>query len=341
MPGCGLALQIKPQMVKINASISQPVHWEKTGLPKILFRKLLQGLATLLVVSALTFALLSAAGGDAFSALRDNPLVSDQTIAHMRSVYGLDDPLPVRYGRWLLGAIQGDLGESISFRVPVATVVWNRFLSTLFLGSIALLIAVTVSLLLAVLSVRYRNKFLDAFVEFLILITSSTPRIVLALIALALTVWLSGSAIRVESGSGFTTLLASLTLAIPLISLFLAQAREGLAEAMKEDFVKYARAKGLSEWAVILRHAVRPALNPLLTLFGLSLGALLGGSVIVETVLGWPGIGSLIVAAVKNRDIPVVMGVVLLSSFAVWFGNAIAELLQYLNDHRIGLTDNS
>lgn len=295
----------------------------------------------LLAVSALTFALLSTAGGDAFSALRDNPQVSDQTIEHLRAVYGLDQPLPVRYGRWLSGAARGDLGESISFRVPVATLIWNRFLSTLLLGVAALFIAVSLSLLLAILSARYRSKALEAFIEFLILFTSSTPRIVLALVALALTVRVSGSAFAPGAGSVFTALAAALTLAIPLIALFLAQAREGLADAMKTDFVRYARAKGLSEWAVILRHAVRPALNPFLTLFGLSLGALLGGSVIVETVLGWPGIGSLIVAAVKSRDIPVVMGVVLLTSFAVWLGNTIAEILQYLNDRRIGLAENN
>ncbi len=291
----------------------------------------------LLMVSAITFALLSAAGGDAFSALRDNPQVSERTIEHLRSVYGLDQPLPTRYGKWLSGAVRGDLGESISFRVPVAGLIWSRFTATLLLGSIALLLALTLSLSLAILSVRYPSKALNAFVELLILLASSTPRIVLALIALALMVRLSGSTSNEAVGSVMLTFLASITLAIPLIALFLAQAREGLSKAMNEDFVRYARAKGLSEWAVVLRHAVRPALNPFLTLFGLSLGALLGGSVIVEAVLGWPGIGSLIVAAVKNRDIPVVMGVVLLTSSAVWFGNAVAELLQYLNDRRIGL----
>lgn len=104
---------------------------------------------------------------------------------------------------------------------------------------------------------------------------------------------------------------------------------------MNEDFIKLARAKGLSESAVIIRHASRAAIGPLLTLFGLSLGTLLAGSVIVETVLGWPGIGSLLVAAVRSRDLPVVMGVVLTASAAVWFGNAMAEILQMVNDKRL------
>lgn len=295
----------------------------------------------LLVVSAISFALLSAAGGDAFSALRDNPQISDKTIEHLQKVYGLDQPWPVRYGRWLTGALTGDLGESILFRVSVSGLVWARFLNTLLLAAAALLIAVSISILLSILSVRYRNKTLDAFVEGLILLTSSTPRIVLALIALALTVRFSGLAANAVSGSFPSILLASSVLAAPLISLFLAQAREGLIAAMNEDFVKYARAKGLSEWALLGRHALRAALNPFLTLFGLSLGGLLGGSVIVETVLGWPGIGSLIVTAVRSRDVPVVMGVVLVSSFAVWFGNTAAEFLQMVNDKRISVSGKS
>jgi peptide/nickel transport system permease protein len=293
--------------------------------------KLGQGVVMLLAVSAISFALLSAAGGDAFSGLRDNPQVSDRTIEHLRKVYGLDQPWPVRYGRWLAGAASGDLGESIFFRVPVAGLVWTRFLSTLLLAGAALFIAVSFSLLIGIVSVRYRSKTLDAFVEGLILLTSSTPRIVLALLGLALTVRFAGVAAGPSS-----LLLAAVVLAAPLVSLFLAQAHTGLIEAMNEDFVHYARAKGLSEWALLGRHAIRAALNPFLTLFGLSLGGLLGGSVIVETVLGWPGIGSLVVTAVRGRDIPVVMGVVLIASFAVWFGNTAAEFLQMVNDKRIG-----
>lgn len=294
----------------------------------------------LLVVSGLTFALLSAAGGDAFSALRENPQISAKTIEHLRNVYGLDQPWPVGYAKWLGGAVTGDLGESISFRVPVGGLIWNRLLSTALLGAFALFIAIVVSVLLCLLAVRFPNKALDAFIEFLILITSSTPRIVLALLALLLTVYFSGGVGGSETGP-LKIILASLALAVPLTAIFLAQTREALGQAMKEDFVQYARAKGLSEWAIITRHALRAAINPFLTLFGLSLGALLGGSVIVETVLGWPGIGALTVNAVRNRDIPVVMAVVLITSSAVWFGNALAELLQQLNDKRIRYENDS
>jgi len=128
---------------------------------------------------------------------------------------------------------------------------------------------------------------------------------------------------------------AAFVLAFPVVALFLAQLHSGLKRAMAEPFVQYARAKGLSENTVILRHALRAALNPLLTIFGLSLGGLIGGSVIVETVLGWPGIGALTVVAVRGRDVPLVMGIVVVTSAFVWLGNSIAEVLQLVNDKRL------
>ena len=293
----------------------------------------------LLVVSAIAFVLLSKAGGDAFSSLRDDPQISEATIERLRTVYGLDQPLAVRYGNWLTSALSGNLGESFQFRVPVTSLVWSRFLNTLLLASLALLTAISISVTLSILSVRFRTRTLSAAIELLILFTSSTPRIVLALFALALTVRFSGFALNSQTAVFSSMLLASIVLAAPLISLFLAQAHECLAQAMKEDFIKLARAKGLSESVVIFRHASRAAIGPLLTLFGLSLGGLLGGSVIVETVLGWSGIGALMVSAVRSRDLPVVMGVVLAASLAVWFGNALAEILQMVNDKRLRSTE--
>jgi peptide/nickel transport system permease protein len=129
--------------------------------------------------------------------------------------------------------------------------------------------------------------------------------------------------------------LAALALSAPLISALLAQFHGELQQTMREDFIKLARAKGLSEGTVILRHAIRPALNPVLTIAGLSFGAVLGGSVIVESVLGRQGLGTLMVTAVRGRDLPLVMGIVLFTSTAVWLGNALAELLQAINDKRI------
>ena len=300
---------------------------------KLLLRKCLQGLMMILIVSAVTFALLGFAGGDALTQLRDNPQISGETIERLRRVYGLDQPLPIRYARWLSNAVTGDLGESTYFRVPVSGLVWTRAMNTFLLGAAAFAIALMIAVPLSLIGVRYSSKSIAAFIDLLILVTASTPRIVLALVALVISVRLASSAMN--SSSGILFWLAALALSAPLISIFLAQLHGELQRTMREDFIKLARAKGLSESAVIFRHAVRPTLNPVLTIAGLSLGGLLGGSVIVESVLGRQGLGTLMVAAVRARDLPLVMGIVLFTSTAVWLGNALGELLQAVNDKRI------
>lgn len=133
--------------------------------------------------------------------------------------------------------------------------------------------------------------------------------------------------------------LAAVVLAVPLVAIFLAQVRDGLGEALREDFVQLARAKGLSERVVLVRHASRAALNPVITVFGFSLGSLLSGSVIVETVLGWPGVGQLSVVAVRARDVPLLMGIVLAASLAVLVGNLVADVLLRLNDPRVRVAE--
>ena len=285
------------------------------------------------IVSMLTFALLSFAGGDALSSLEDNPQISRETIENLRRIYGLDRPMPVRYFSWLGGALTGELGESMYFRVPVSSLVWNRFLSTLVLGLAALAITIVVSFTLSIAAARYRSRVLSRVIDFIIFLTASTPRIVLALFALTLVAQITAANVDAASIAAFS--FAAIALSAPLISLFLAQFHEGLTATMGEDFIQLARAKGLSEGVIVIRHAIRAALNPVLTVFGLSLGGVLGGSVIIESVLGRQGLGSLMVYAVRGRDLPLVMGIVLVTSAAVWIGNTLAEILQAANDKRM------
>src|SRR6201988_4002234 len=300
---------------------------------KLLLRKCLQGLMMILIVSAVTFALLGFAGGDALTQLRDNPQISEKTIERLRSFYGLDHPLPIRYFRWLSGAVTGDLGESTYFRVPVSGLVWARSVRTFLLGTAAFSIAITFAVPLSLIGVLYNSTTIAAFIDLFCLVPAWTPRLFLALDALALSVRLTLSAM--DRSSAVLFWLAASALSAPLISVFLAQLYGELQRTRREDFIKLARAKGLSESAVIFRHAVRPALNPVLTIAGLSLGGVLGGSVIVESVLGRQGLGTLMISAVRARDVPLVMGIVLFTSTAVWLGNALGELLQAVNDKRI------
>jgi peptide/nickel transport system permease protein len=307
---------------------------------KLILSRILQGVVVLVVVSVLTFALLAATGGDALTALSSEPNVSPSAVAELRRIYGLDDPLAVRYARWLSDFARGRMGYSIYFHTPVSTVLPPRLLRTLLVASLALLLAWALALAVGVQAARKPRSLWDRASEALILLTASTPRIVIALVALAIAARTNlfpiGSAF--EAASPFSparVLPPAIVLAVPLVALFLAQTRESLRAALAEDFVTVARAKGLPERAVVWRHAMRVAANPLITIFGYSLGSVVGGSVIVESVLGWQGIGSLSVAAVVNRDVPLLMGVVMTTATAVIVGNLVADILLRLNDPRL------
>jgi peptide/nickel transport system permease protein len=316
-------------------------------LLKLIASRLWQGIVVLLIVSALTFALLAAAGGDALTALRGDPLMSDATIEGLRRVYDLDQPLPVRYVRWLTRVASRDLGYSFFYHAPVSVILWPRLRNTLLLALTALTLAWSVSLALGAWAARRRDSWIDRLCGLVILLTASTPRLVLALAALvvaARTSFFVNSSSSVAATGDAGGLLARimlpvLVLAVPLVALFLAQTREGLRAALREEFVEVARAKGLTERVVVVRHALRAALNPLITIGGYSLGGAISGSVIVETVLGWPGLGELSVVAVRSRDVPLLMAVVLVTSTAVLAGNLLADILLRANDPRLRLDE--
>ena len=308
---------------------------------KLIFGRLLQGLLVLLIVSALTFTLLAAAGGDALTALQSDPLVSEQSITELRRTYGLDQPLHVRYLRWLGDIAGARMGQSFFYHAPVAGIIRSRLINTLILASVALVFAWALALSLGALAARATGSWIDHLCSAIILLAASTPRIVLALVALAFAVRTSlftvGVGVPDESVTAglARVIVPALVLAVPLVAIFLAQVRDGLHAALHEEFVQVARAKGLTERVVVLRHALRAALNPLITIFGYSLGGVVSGSVIVETVLGWPGLGQLSVVAVRNRDVPLLMGVVLVTATAVFVGNLVADILLRLNDPRL------
>ncbi|HJU54532.1 MAG TPA: ABC transporter permease [Pyrinomonadaceae bacterium] len=306
---------------------------------KLIVSRLLQGIVVLLVVSVLTFVMLAAAGGDALSALQNDARVRPETIIEQRRIYGLDQPLAVRYGRWLAGAARGELGESISKRQAVGQVIWRHLPATLSLAVVALVLAWAVALPLGSAAARRPRGLLDKLCGALILLASSTPRIVLALVALAFAartgIFAFGGEAAGAASSALGLLVPAFVLAVPLIAIFLAQVRDGLGSALREEFVQVARSKGLAERVVTLRHALRAALNPLITIFGYSLGGLISGSVIVESVFNREGLGRLSVDALGARDVPLLMGVVLVTSTAVLIGNLIADIMLRVNDPRL------
>jgi peptide/nickel transport system permease protein len=307
---------------------------------KLILSRLLQGALVLLIISFLIFALIARAGGDAVSML-ENPRGSVETIENIRRIHGLDRPLMQRYRNWLAEAARGDLGHSLVLQAPVWSLIRLPLLRTGILATVALLIAWTVSLTLGIAAARRPGSLIDRLCSVIILLASSTPHLALALLALALlysTPLMSvvGPLTNADAGVwSFRVIPPAIILSVPLIALFVAQTRVAIREALDEEFVRVARARGAPEWMVLLRHALRPAAGPLITVFGLSLGGVMSGSVVVETVLGWPGLGQLTVSAVETRDIPLLLGVTLTAAASVMAGNLAADILQRLNNPRL------
>ncbi len=282
---------------------------------KLILSRLLQGALVLLIISVLIFWLLTRAGGDAVNIL-DNPRGSEETIKKIRRIHGLDRPLMERYRNWLVDAARGDLGHSLVFQAPVWSLIRLPLLRTGMLATVALLIAWSVSLMLGIAAARRPGSLVDRLCSVIILLASSTPGLALALLALALiysTPLMSvvGPATNADAEVlSFRVIPPAIILSVPLIGLFLAQTRVAIREALDEEFVRVARARGAPEWMVLLRHALRPAAGPLITVLGLSLGGVMSGSVVVETVMGWPGLGQLTVSAVETRDIPLLLSAI-------------------------------
>ncbi|MGH9751804.1 MAG: ABC transporter permease, partial [Blastocatellia bacterium] len=307
---------------------------------KLILARLLQSILVLLIISFLIFALLARAGSDAARAL-DNLHGSEETIEKIRRIHGLDRPLTERYWNWVADAARGDLGHSFEFHAPVWSLIRLPLLRTMTMATIAILIAWSVALALGIAAARRAGSWVDRLCSALILLAASTPRLVLALLALA---FISSTPLINVVGPttnsdveilSFRVIPPAIILSVPLIALFLAQTRVVIREALDEEFVRVARARGAPEWMVLLRHALRPAAGPLITIFGFSLGGVMSGSVIVEKVMGWPGLGLLTVSAVQARDVSLLLGVTMVAAAMVMAGNLAADILQRLNNPRL------
>jgi peptide/nickel transport system permease protein len=308
---------------------------------RLIICKTLQAVLLLLGVSLLVFMLLTIAGGDALTALRGNGAITEEGMAEWRHIYGLDQPLLIRYGRWLRELVTGRLGYSCYFQAPVSSIIWPRLLHTCALAGVAMTISLTFSLTVGIAAALRRNGWMDRLCDLIVLMSASIPRLVLAMTALTLIAPIAWSGVgespdRLTVSLWFLRILPpALILCVPLVSHFLPQTRTSVSLALDQDFVRVARAKGLPETTILFRHVLRPALTPLLTIFGYAFGGVMSGSVVVERVMGWPGLGALSVTAVQSRDLPLLLGVVVVTAISVFVGNLLADILLRLNDPRL------
>ncbi|HLA24001.1 MAG TPA: ABC transporter permease [bacterium] len=297
-------------------------------------RRVVQAAIILLGVSLLTFLLLFALPADPARMIAGRS-ATVETVARIRAELGLDRPLAVQYARYLQRLAHGDLGRSYAQKVEVAELLRSRLAATFFLmvGGIffELLIGLPAGLLAAV---RRRSRF-DRAVMLGAFLGVSAPQFVLGLLLL----YLLAYTVPVFPLGGYGTpahlILPAVTLGIAGGGWYARMMRSAMLEVIHQDYVRTARAKGADEARVLTRHALRNALLPVVTLIGLDFGTFMGGVVVVESVFGWPGIGQLAWQAIQIVDIPVIMGVVLVSAVAILLGNLMADLAYPLLDPRI------
>lgn len=312
-------------------------------------RRLIQLVLVLLGTTVLNFALLKLMPGDLVDVIAsESGNVSPQYVAQLREAYGLNQSAATQLLHYIGHALRLDLGFSFRFGEPVTALVFGRLPATLALIGTALVVSVSLGILLGVCAARRPHGVVDTLVSTLATLGYSAPMFWTALMLIVIfgvhLEWLPiGGVVDTNiAHHGFALLLDRLghlvlpaaTLVLYYVAIFARLARASMIETLQEDFIRTARAKGGRPWYVVTHHALRHAVLPVLTMLGLQGSALIGGSVIVETVFGWPGLGQLSFEAIKSRDVNLLVGVLLLSACLVVLLNLIVDLLYGLIDPR-------
>lgn len=307
-----------------------------------IIRRLLLMLPVMLLVSLIIFALLRLTPGDPVrTMLGEEP--DPATIAAVRQEYGLDRPLPLQYVAWLGRLLQGDMGRSLRTRQPVREAIIERLPATFELGLTALLFSLVLAIPVGILAAVKRNSGWDLFASGFTLIGVSLPNFFLGIIlilvfALVLRLVPPGGFVPLDRGVGENLrrlILPAITLGTASLAVNMRLMRSSLLDTLSQEYIRVARAKGLSERSVILRHALKNAFIPVITVIGIQIGSILEGAFITETLFIWPGVGRLAVDSIGGRDYPVVQGIVLLSALSFLLANLVVDLLYAYLDPRI------
>jgi peptide/nickel transport system permease protein len=311
---------------------------------RVLLTRLGAAIPLLLGISLLLFLVVHLAPGGPLDVYADNPSVTPAALERLAAAYGLDKPLPVQYGLWLKAMLTGDWGFSIRTGRPVLTELVERLGPTMQLGAAAMTLALLASLALGTLAAARAGSWIDRTIDAATLSGLSMPAFWLALVLQYLFSvrlgWLPSAGMETIGETSFADRLAHLAMPATVLAIVTTAGwtryiRAGMIDVLSRDYIRTAYAKGLSEREVLVRHALRNAIVPAISIIALDLASLISGAVITEAVFAWPGIGSLFVQSMDGRDYPVLMGVLLMGSAAVILANIVGDLLQAALDPRL------
>ena len=300
----------------------------------VLARRLIQSALILLGVAAITFVLLYALPADPARMIAGRSATA-ATVANIRHELGLDQPLLTQFWAYLTHLVQGNLGRSYAQKTEVATLIAARLPATLALMAAGIFMELLLGLTLGVIAALSRGGPVDRLIMMTAFVGVSAPQFIVALFLL----YVFAATLGWFPMSGFGTpahvVLPALTLGVLGAGWYARIVRSAMIDVLNQDYIRTARAKGLSAWRIVLRHALPNAILPVIAMIGIDIGQFMGGVVVVEAVYGWPGIGQLAWQAIQQVDIPIIMGVTLTSALAIVIGNLAADLVAPAIDPRI------
>jgi ABC-type dipeptide/oligopeptide/nickel transport system permease component len=303
-------------------------------MTQYILRRLFALIPILLGVSIIIFLVMRLVPGDPARQTL-GPEATGEQVEVLREAWRLDEPLPIQYIAWLQRALEGDLGRSTVSRVPVTEEIFSRLPATLELTMASMAVAIVFGLLFGIVSAIRHNTLVDRGTMLLALVGICTPSFWLGLILMLIFSVELGWFPSTGAGGISHLVLPAITLGVGAAAVIARVTRSSMIEVFSEDFIRTARAKGLAERMVVVRHALKNALIPIITILGLEFGGLLAGAVITETVFSYPGIGQLLIKSINNRDFPIVQGALLLFAVQFVLVNLIVDLLYARVDPRI------
>jgi peptide/nickel transport system permease protein len=293
-----------------------------------------QSAIILLGVAMLTFVLLYLVPADPAAQIAGRS-ASPEQIESVRHESGLDRPLPVQFGLYLLHLVEGDLGRSYVQRSPVSSLLLNRLPATLLLLSAAILAELVIGMTAGIIAAMYRGRTADRAVMLFAFVGVSTPRFVMGILLLYLFAVELGWFPIGGYGGVSHLVLPALTIGVLGGGWYSRMMRSSMVEVLQQDYIRTARAKGAGEGRVVLIHALRNAFLPILAMIGIDMGQFMGGTVVVESVYGWPGVGQLMFQSIQEIDIPVIMAITLIAAVAIVLSNLVVDVIVPLIDPRI------
>ncbi|WP_247996707.1 ABC transporter permease [Brucella tritici] len=299
-------------------------------------RRLIQTVMILIGISFVTFILLYLVPADPARQIAGRSATA-QTVENIREQLGLNLPFYEQYLRYLKGLVQGDLGRSYLQKTEVASLIWSRLPASLLLMAGAIFSELAIGLTMGVIAAIRRGSRTDNALMIFSFVGVSAPQFVIGILMLYVFAVKLGWFPIGGYGTFMHLVLPSLTLGLLGAGWYSRMMRSSLLDVLRQDYIRTARAKGLARWKILLRHAMPNAILPIIAMIGIDIGLFMSGIVVVESVFGWPGIGQLAWQAIQRVDIPIIMGVTIVSAFAIVLGNLIADLITPLIDPRIKL----